>query len=171
MDIQKDIISYDDFAVMDENDNPVIGLVDENFTRKLYNPDKNEVSGTISVIISEIGSGLYRVSFTPNKLGNWSLVIYNDTYFPWGKGSNYKCVEYQMSNTIELLKRVLGLSNENIRLFDPVYNSNHKLLSGTFKIYDTKSDCELDVNNIGIYKVIAEYNSNEELINFREVKE
>jgi len=171
MEIKKDAVAYDDFIVMDENDNPVIGLIDENFTLKLYDPDKAEVSEIIPIAVSEIGSGLYRVSFTPNKLGNWSLIIYNDIYFPWGKGSNYKCIEYQISNAIELLKRILGLSKENIRLFNPMYNSNHKLLSGTFKIYETKSDCELDINNIGVYKVIAEYNANEELINFREVKE
>jgi len=60
-------------------------------------------------------------------------------------------------------------TGKNIRLFDKVYDANHRLLSGTFKIYLTKSDCEADTNSIGSYSVVGEYNANGELINFREV--
>ena len=108
MEIQKDTITYDGFIVINEDGNPVTGLLDGNFTRKLYDPDKSEVSGTISVTISEIGNGLYNVSFTPNKLGNWVLVVYHSTYFPWGKGDNYECVEFVTNNVMELLKRIHG---------------------------------------------------------------
>jgi len=62
-------------------------------------------------------------------------------------------------------------TGKNIRLFNPVYDTNHKLLSGTFKIYLNKTDCEADTNSIGNYSVVAEYNANGELINFREVTE
>lgn len=60
-------------------------------------------------------------------------------------------------------------TGKNIRLFNPVYDINHRLLSGTFKIYLNKTDCETDTNSIGSYSVIGEYNANGELINFREV--
>lgn len=60
-------------------------------------------------------------------------------------------------------------TGKNIRLFNPIYDTNHKLLSGTFKIYLTKTDCESDTNSIDSYSVAAEYNANGELTNFREV--
>ena len=169
-DIQKDTISYDEFVVLDENDNPVTGLIDSNFTKNLYNPDNNEVaniSGGTSVAITEMGDGIYKVSFTPNKLGDWFLIVYNSTYFPWGKGNGYRCVEYLTNNVIELLRRILGLSQENYRIFSPVYDARSNLLSGLVKIYPSASDVDTDTNSIARYQITATYNSKNEMNSYK----
>lgn len=167
MEIQKDTITYDGFIVINEDGNPVTGLLDGNFTRKLYDPDKSEVSGTISVTISEIGNGLYNVSFTPNKLGNWVLVVYHSTYFPWGKGDNYECVEFVTNNVMELLKRILGLSQENYRIFNPVYDSNKSMTSAIIKIYPTAGDVDVDTNVIAQYQINATYDSQNRMTGYK----
>jgi len=170
MEIRKDAITYDEFIVIDEDDNPVTGLVDGNFTRKLYDPDKNEVSGTISITISEIGDGLYKVSFIPNKLGNWVLVIYNITYFPWGKGNSYQCVTYIRDNVMELLRRILGLSQENYRVINPVYDGNNSLINGKIRIFPTATDCNNNTNHIAEYQITATYDSQNRMSGYKVIK-
>jgi len=170
MDIKKDTITYDEFIVMDESDNPVTGLLDGVFTRKLYDPDKNEVSGTISVTISEIGDGLYRVSFTPNKLGNWVLIISNTTYFPWGKGDSYRCVTYITGSVVEYLQRILGLSQENYRVINPQYDGNNSLINGKIKIYPTATDCNNNTNHIAEYQITATYDSKNRMSGYKVIK-
>jgi len=77
----------EDFTVTDSEGNAVTGLTDSDFTKKLYDPTGNEVSSSILVTVTELGSGNYRASFTPDKAGDWYLVVYNSTYFPWGKAN------------------------------------------------------------------------------------
>lgn len=81
----------DEFVVTDANGAVVTGLVDGNFTRELYDPNGNDVSATVIPVITELGGGSYRVTFTPNVVGNWLLVIFHATYFPGGKAENYLC--------------------------------------------------------------------------------
>ena len=80
--IEKDKINIDDFIVLNEDDSPVNGLIKSNFIIKLFNPDGDEVAD-IEVVIgfSEVGNGIYRINFVPTELGNWSLVIYHNTYY------------------------------------------------------------------------------------------
>ena len=92
MNVKIDTVLYDEFAVVDADDNPVTGLVNGDFTKELYNPSGTEVSGIVTITISELGNGLYRVSFTPNVIGEWALNIFNATYFTGGKSENYQCV-------------------------------------------------------------------------------
>lgn len=164
----------DEFTVIDEDDTPVTGLTENDFTTVLYNPSDTEVSnisGGVPITISEIGDGIYKLLFTPDELGNWELIIYNATYFPWGKGGHYKSVKGTADTIFEYLQRIKGLSGENKRLFNPVYNTNHRLLSATFKIYDSKTDTESDENAVAEYNVIAEYNENGELSSWSEAKQ
>ncbi len=79
---------YDDFTVLDLNDERKSGISPAAFTTKLYNPDGDE--STLLVSITEIGNGAYQASFTPNVVGLWLLEIYHSTYFPQGKSNNYQ---------------------------------------------------------------------------------
>lgn len=173
MNIQKDSVAYDEFVVLDESDNPVTGLIDSNFTKTLYDPDDNEVaniSGGIPVTVAEMGDGLYKVSFTPNKLGNWALIINNATYFPYGKGNTYKCVETLIDGINEKINRLLGLSQENYRLFNPTYvtkNRQRCLTSATAKTYLTATDCENDTNPLAVYEITATYDSNGDMVTYK----
>jgi len=81
----------DDFALLDPVTNlPVSGVPPAAFIVQLFDPDGNEVHGTVPVTIVELGGGNYRASFTPNKLGVWLLVVIHLTYCPWGQRNDYK---------------------------------------------------------------------------------
>jgi len=106
--IKLNTISYDEFIVNDEDGNLITGLTSGDFTIKLYNPSGSEVSGSITVTITELGNGLYRTNFTPNALGNWTLLITNATHFPYGKTENYSCINYlndDIGVIVELIKQ------------------------------------------------------------------
>jgi len=90
--IKKDAIAYDEMVVTDSSGTLITGLTNSDFTKDLYNPSGDEVSGEITVTVSELGDGKYRINFTPNALGNWVVTIYNATYFTYGKSANYVCV-------------------------------------------------------------------------------
>lgn len=74
---------------------PVPGLNAGNFTIRLVNPSRVEVSGSITVTVTEIGStGLYEFKFTPNAVGMWVLEVEHATYFTYGKRAVYLVREY-----------------------------------------------------------------------------
>ena len=77
-------------------------------------------------------------------------------------------VEPQIDTLIALTQRILGLSQENYRLFDIQYQSG-KLTSATIKIYSSASDCENDDNPIAEYEVTASY-SGTQLTSYKVVK-
>lgn len=66
-----------------------------------------------------------------------------------------------------LIKRILGLTQENFRVIDPTYDVNHNLTSSTIKIYPTASDCENDINKIAEYQMIASYNLENECTSYK----
>lgn len=86
---QKDVNRPDFFEVLDADDNLVTGLVQGSFTVELWDPTDTEVSGSISVTITELANGNYKTEFTPNAVGHWLLVIKHATYFPYGKREDY----------------------------------------------------------------------------------
>ena len=79
----------DDFTVLDLTGVRKSGITLTDFTKKLYNSTGTEVSGTITVTITELELGNYRASFTPNVIGIWKLVVTHATYFPQGKENDY----------------------------------------------------------------------------------
>jgi len=87
---KKNELAVDAFMVADKKRNPISGIAPGAFTVELYDPTGSEVSGTITVTISELGGGAYRTSFTPNSVGNWMLVVKHSTYFKAGKSENYR---------------------------------------------------------------------------------
>lgn len=164
--IKKNIINYDNFEVLDEDNNEITGLTSGDFTIKLYNPSGTEVSSSITVSITELENGLYRVSFIPNTTGNWLLVLYHTTYFPYGKANDYECVDVLFDD----VQLILGLVQQNFRIADAVYNTNHLLTSATIKIYSNASDCTNDTNAIATYSMTAVYNANNEMTSYKVVK-
>jgi len=69
-----------------------------------------------------------------------------------------------------LIKRIIGLSQENFRILNPIYDGNHNLLSANIKIYANKTDCENDQNPIASYSMIATYNVDNEMTSYKVVK-
>jgi hypothetical protein len=84
------VAMVDDFTVLDLSENRKSGITLTEFTKELYNPSGTEVSGSITITITELGNGNYRASFTPNAIGIWKLNIFHPTYFPKGQEGTYK---------------------------------------------------------------------------------
>jgi hypothetical protein len=163
-------VVYDDFMVLNKHNVPVTGLVNSDFTKILYDPDETErfnVTGGIDINVVELGNGLYRVNFIPDKTGNWILAIYNATHFPYGKAENYFCVEAWFDELAEILKRIVGLSQENYRIIHPVYDTKRNLISGTIKIYPTSIDVDTDTNAIAQYQISATYDNKNQMTGYK----
>jgi hypothetical protein len=115
--IEKDVVFYDAFDVIDADGNIVTGLVDGNFTKALYDPSGSEVSGVTTVTIAELGNGLYRFNFTPGTTGAWTIKIFHATHFPAGLSANYRCAESSLigsdSTKIDELYKIRGLDSSN----------------------------------------------------------
>lgn len=176
MRIKIDTIHNDSFVVIDAQGNPVTGLTDIDFTRNLYNPNGIEVaniSAGVEVIITETGDGIYKVSFTPNLLGIWTLTVYNATHFPWGKGKVYFCVGSLFDDLKTMIDRVLGLCQENYRLFSPVYiriKGQYCMTSAIIKIYPSSANCDADTNVLATYNVVATYNREANMTSYKVTK-
>ena len=84
------VAMVDDFTVLDLSENRKSGITLTEFTKELYNPSGTEVSGSITITITELGNGNYRASFTPNAIGIWKLNVFHPTYFPKGQEGTYK---------------------------------------------------------------------------------
>ena len=88
----------DNFTVIDSTNNFVVGIDPSEFQVQLYNPNNLNIISSISVTITELGLGSYRVSFTPNRIGSWYLVIIHPTYFSTGKSGSYWVIESEVSS-------------------------------------------------------------------------
>jgi len=67
------------------------------------------------------------------------------------------------------IKYILGLSQENYRIFSPAYDSNDLLTSGTVKIYSTATDCNNDTNALATYTITATY-SGTNMLTYKVIK-
>lgn len=128
---------------------------------------------TKEITLTEIGE--YRVKYiTPLGYENGFENIIVDEY------DNYKAdvSDLALEETLQLIKtetdkikNILGLSQENFRIFNPTYDANHNLLTSTIKIYPTKADCIADTNSIAIYSVVATYDVNKDMSTYKVTKE
>ena len=79
-----------------------------------------------------------------------------------------------ISNTLQYmsmdLKHILGLSQQNYRLSDHVYDSSNRLTSVVIKLYNSKNDCDIDTNEFAAYGMTAVYDTNGLLIDYKVVK-
>jgi len=67
------------------------------------------------------------------------------------------------------IKYILGLSQENYRLFDVVYD-NGLIISTTIKTYPTSTNCTNNTNPLATYNVIAEYDLDGKLTSYKVIK-
>ena len=83
----------DTFPVTTGKGEPVSGLTDRDFQKVLFGPDGAELSQEVPVTVSELGNGMYRVNFRPNKPGHWALTVSHPEYCPWGLSGSYRVEE------------------------------------------------------------------------------
>ncbi len=149
----------EDFSVTDVTDSLVPGIDSTAFTYHIFNNNGDEVSSSIPVTITELGYGHYRSSYIPNIVGTWMLVVYHSTYFPWGKTGTIQVFAQDFDSIVVLIKRILGLVQENFYLNESVYDDNNNLLSGKIRIYEEGYPVGGISGIIGEYEIEATYDS------------
>jgi hypothetical protein len=108
--------------------------------------------------------GIYTASFVPDEVGQWRIRITSVI-----NKDNYSKI-YEIDENTEKLARTLGLSQENYRILNPVYDAHNNLLTATTKIYATASDCNADTNAIATYQVTSTYDSQNRMKTYKVVK-
>lgn len=83
----------DTFPVTTKKGEPVNGLLDKDFQKLLYGPDGADLSAEVPVTISELGNGMYRLNFRPDKIGHWAVTISHPEHCPWGQSGSYQVEE------------------------------------------------------------------------------
>ena len=147
----------EDFTVIDSSRDLVTGLTNGNFSKNIFDPNGDEVSGTVSVVISELGNGHYRATFTPNTVGTWYLAVYHATHFPWGKEDTIQVFNNDFDSIGDLLIRILGLTQENHYIDNTNYDDDNNLTSCRVRIYDDSTKVGTDDNVIATYLMTAGY--------------
>lgn len=145
------------------------------------------VSDNVRVVnqlaMSEIGGGFYKYQFSAYDPmleyaircdGGLTLSEGERYTFAGNEGFHDDITDIKATvDSIEILvKRILGLSQENYRIFNSVYDVEGKRLVGcSIKIYNNKSDCDNDENWIARYTMSANYGENGQMSAYKVVKE
>lgn len=161
--IKVNSLLIDNFAIFDEYNSPITGLNKSNFSISLLNPNGEDVAESNEINIKEVLPGIYEISFIPNMIGHWLLQIKQEQYYPIGKIETYKCV----STLWDDMGRIIGLCQENYRIFDEEYDPNLNLISCTIKIYANASDVDTDTNPIAIYEQSSTFDSKKRLTSYK----
>lgn len=150
----------DDFSVVDAQNVLQANIDSTAFIVHLFDPDGNEVSTTIPVTITNLGYGHYRANFIANSVGLWMLIVYHNTYFPWGKSDDIQVFANDFDSISTLLTRVLGLTQENFAIDDTIYDSNNNLTQSRIRIYNDASNVGSENGVIATYRMTALYDPN-----------
>lgn len=146
------------FTVTNRQNSLVTNIPVTEFTTHLFNPNGTEVHDSSNIVFTELGYGHYKVSFIPNQTGNWLLVAYHPTYFPWGKSENIQIFANDFDSVASMLQRVLGLVQENFSVDQTIYDSNNNLTSSRVRTYSNSSSIGTNNNIIATYLMTATYN-------------
>ena len=135
------------------------------------------------VNMSEVGGGFYKYNYagySPQveyaiRCDGSSVLSNAERYSFAGNEGFHDDIDY-IKTTVDsvevLVRRVLGLSQENYRLFNVSYDGTGlKMVGCTIKLYSTKADCEADTNAIARYTMSASYDLNSQLSDYKVVKE
>jgi len=133
----------ENFIVLDVDGNRITGLLQSDFIVELFDPDKNEVSGSITVTIVELGNGHYRASFIPNKKGSWFLTVSNTDYFPWGKSNEIDVYDASMDD-LAFIKEVESGRWQIINNQMIFYASDNTTELMRFNLVDNNGDPTVD---------------------------
>jgi hypothetical protein len=150
---------FEDFRVSDNYHIGVTGLNISNFEVKIYNNDGIDRSNVIPIDFQELGNGNYRIKYIPSESGTWCLYLRHTLYFPYGKANGINVVEYDLKDIGDMLKRILGLTQENYYVYDTVFDTNGNLTNSKISVYSDNSSVGTTNNIIANYNMITTYNN------------
>lgn len=160
-------IVIEDFIVFDDNNLPVTNIQTSDCEILLFDPAGNEVSNSITVIISELGYGVYRSKFVPNSIGTWFLLVKHPTYFPWGKASNIEVSSTSLESIADILIRILGLVQENFAIDNTLYDDNGNMIYSRIRIYSNEESVGTEDDVITEYDVNATYTETGQMLTYQ----
>lgn len=162
-------IIHEDFTVTDTAGNRIPNIDSTAFTYNIWDDNGDEVSATVPVTFTELGFGSYRSSFTPNAIGDWYLIAYHDTYFPWGKADTIQVFANTFDSIVPILQRILGLVQENFYIDQTTYNEIGCMLTGRIRIYDDPTKVGTGSGVIETYCIEATYDAENQLETYKVV--
>ena len=121
-------------------------------------------------LCSEIGdTGIYSYLFEPtdNISEEYLWIMTNSLRNITGKIKVGGFIDDIRSN----LNRLLGLNKENMFITDTEYDYNGNLISAKIKLYETKSDAEVDEDEFAVYEVMAEYDADGKMSSYLVTKQ
>ena len=151
-------------AITDQNGDFVSGLTVTYEVRKSVD-NSLVASGTMT----EEGD-VYKISISFSVEGQYRALYITPTGYE--NGTETILVE-DATDLIALndkLIRVLGLSQENYKIFNPTYvtkNNQACMTSATIKIYPTPADVDADTNAIAEYTVTATFDNSARMTNYK----
>ena len=67
----------------------------------------------------------------------------------------------------EAVSKILGLSQQNIRMFDQLYDDANNLLSCSMKIYKNANDVDSDSDPLATYRMEASYDEARRVVSYK----
>ena len=152
---------YLELLLVDKNGSAISGEI---VTYEIFRSSDN-VSLTSGTLI-DLGNGIYKSSYHFSALGQYRILYITPNKYT-DEIESIMVVDENVSSISEKINRILGLSMENFRVIEPVYNKNNDLTDGIIKIYANATDLENDENPIGVYDVKTLYKnaSKQRLVN------
>jgi hypothetical protein len=161
----KNVVYYFDVSLIDTLGNFVSGEI---VTYKVYLSSTNDL--IISDTMTEIGSsGIYRAEITFANSGQYRIEYYTPVQFKNGV-ETIIVEEIELQSIGENIIRILGLSQENYRIFNPTYitkNNQACMTSAIIKIYNSALDCENDTNVLATYTIAATFDSQARMLTYK----
>ncbi len=149
----KDISTILEISIIDRTGVFKSGLT---VTYNVYKSSDNSLIQTGTMV--EVGSsGIYQVTITFTESTQFRAEYTTPTSYE-NVIETILVEEVSIGDINDLIKRILGLSFENYRIFDTVYSKKGNMSSATVKIYPTANDCNNDTNAIAEYQVTTNHN-------------
>ena len=144
------------FTVSDAAGNLISGLDTTSFTAYIYDPNGNNVTGSVSPFFTELGDGNYKLTFTPNQNGVWYVNVVHPEYFPWGKNDDVYVDTADLSSVYEIVRKTLGLVHHNMMIDDATYDEHGNMIGARVRIYDDAANVGTNTGVIETYRIEAD---------------
>jgi len=119
------------------------------------------VTGGSGDIMSELGNGWYKYEFDGSDSIDYAIVC--DGGDPLTSAERYTYggseINSNLIETNDKISRILGLSQENYRILNPVYDNKGNLTSALIKTYSSATDTNNDQNSLAQYQLTASFNN------------
>lgn len=159
--LNKDTTYYLETLVLDSQGDPITSL---SVTYKIIRSSDNVLIDSGSLIHKS--DGVYQASYLFDTIGQYRILYITPTQYT-DDIETILVENISRQDIYDIAIRTLGLSQENYRLTEQVYDANNCLTSAKIAIYNSATDTENEVSPIAEYTVSATYDGNQRLIDYK----